>query len=702
MRQLIIRTALFFLVVIQWNVGYSQEQEKPAFYLPPVIKLPLDTSVWKIVPKTFRALPFFRNENLHRYSRVIGSSVIEFQTKYYHGSFEDYIADLPKNLYSTGEFIKGQTQSNWVLVTRPYDKSTIFVREIMPNCCVWVETTIRDSQENLLDEALKLLSNLEIIDPSYFDMQVGYPFSENANLDSLREVTRADYQKHLTLQPILELYGILNNASFNNKQQFDEKFLLDKRFNFSYQSLHDALLRDARHTLTQEEIFRYWLEEESQKPFAILEKLKTPFGLSRQIKSLDAKMYSPFIDTQLVYKSKWEMKQKNILGTNPIFLANDSCWALVLAKKKQGKWSAQHFQGKFDYYPTYEKETQYAFPGRRNNVEYIPGQPTSNYFMLREMKYVYQASTPYRQPNQVKVFEYDNPTAMPAVFSLPQDIQQYDVVFEFLNETTDGNLVLENTVNSTRSLPILHKEELLLQDQSFVYASLYNPSYILNPPIFNKNNLGFDPKKKLLITPVQKSDLNANGKPEVWRAAYAANEMVYIEVFEFSKNGVEVIQPNEVFLKKLKSYPGIQVYAEMSASRFLPKKLKNNMEESGAGAQAPVVRNNFSNEDAILYPSVWPEYPGGEEARDQAMFSNTIYPEFEKKNKIQGTVYLSFIVEKDGSISDIRIERSIKNGPGLSQAAIDAVKKLKRYKPGMLDGKPVRVKLTLPIRFKLN
>lgn len=702
MRQLIIRTALFFLVVIQWNVGYSQEQEKPAFYLPPVIKLPLDTSVWTIVPKTYRALPFFRNENLHRYSRVIGSSVIEFQTKYYHGSFEDYIADLPKNLYSTGEFIKGQTQSNWVLVTRPYDKSTIFVREIMPNCCVWVETTIRDSQENLRDEALKLLSNLEIIDPSYFDMQVGYPFSENANLDSLREVTRADYQKHLTLQPILELYGILNNASLNNKQQFDEKFLLDKRFNFSYQSLHDALLRDARHTLTQEEILRHWFEEESQKPFAILEKLKTPFGLSRQIKSFDAKMYSPFIDTQLVFKRKWESNQKNILGTNPIFLANDSCWALVLAKKNQGEWSAQHFQGKFDYYPTYEKENRYAFPGRRNNVEYIPGQPSSSYFMLREMKFAYQDSATFMQPQQVKVFEYDNPKAVPAVFSLPQDLQQYEVVVEFLNEATDGNLVLENTVNSTRTLPLWHKEKLLLQDRSFVYTRMINPDDKRYPSILNKKKMDIDPQKKLLITPVQKSDLNANSKPEVWRAAYAANKMVYIEVFEFSKNGVEVIQPNEVFLKKLKSYPGIQVYAEMSATRDQPIRQEYNMQGTGAGAQAPVVTNNFSNEDAILYPSVMPEYPGGEAALNQAIFSNTIYPEYEKKNKIQGTVYLSFIVEKDGSISNITVERSIKNGPGLSKAAIDTLKKLKRFNHGLLNGKPVRVKQTLPIKFRLN
>ena len=85
------------------------------------------------------------------------------------------------------------------------------------------------------------------------------------------------------------------------------------------------------------------------------------------------------------------------------------------------------------------------------------------------------------------------------------------------------------------------------------------------------------------------------------------------------------------------------------------------------------------------------------------LISNLIYPEMEKENGIQGTVYVGFVVEKDGSITNVKVMRGVSGGPGLSKAAESAVKKLKKFEtPAKNDGKLVRYQYTLPVKFKLD
>ncbi len=76
-----------------------------------------------------------------------------------------------------------------------------------------------------------------------------------------------------------------------------------------------------------------------------------------------------------------------------------------------------------------------------------------------------------------------------------------------------------------------------------------------------------------------------------------------------------------------------------------------------------------------------------------------IYPEFARKNRVQGTVVLEVEVLKDGSVRNIHVRRSVPGG--LDQAAIEAVKKVK-FQPGRSSGQPVDVLLIMPIEFKLN
>ena len=95
-----------------------------------------------------------------------------------------------------------------------------------------------------------------------------------------------------------------------------------------------------------------------------------------------------------------------------------------------------------------------------------------------------------------------------------------------------------------------------------------------------------------------------------------------------------------------------------------------------------------------------PGYPGGEEARISFLQQNIKYPEEAKELGIQGKVFVTFVVEVDGAISDVRVLRGI--GGGCDEEAIRVVKAMPRWVPGKQRGVPVRVQFNLPIKFTLQ
>ncbi|MEI6455018.1 MAG: energy transducer TonB [bacterium] len=95
-----------------------------------------------------------------------------------------------------------------------------------------------------------------------------------------------------------------------------------------------------------------------------------------------------------------------------------------------------------------------------------------------------------------------------------------------------------------------------------------------------------------------------------------------------------------------------------------------------------------------------PGYPGGEESRIKFLQDNIKYPEEAKELGIQGKVFVTFVVEVDGSITDVRVLRGI--GGGCDEEAIRVVKAMPKWVPGKQRGVPVRVQFNLPIKFTLQ
>ena len=95
-----------------------------------------------------------------------------------------------------------------------------------------------------------------------------------------------------------------------------------------------------------------------------------------------------------------------------------------------------------------------------------------------------------------------------------------------------------------------------------------------------------------------------------------------------------------------------------------------------------------------------PHFPGGAAALQAFLSSNTKYPVVAQENGVQGRVIVSFIVERDGSITDVRVVRSV--DPSLDREASRVVRSMPRWSPGKQNGSAVRVKYTVPVVFRLQ
>ncbi|KAF5057226.1 hypothetical protein DSECCO2_358990 [anaerobic digester metagenome] len=105
-------------------------------------------------------------------------------------------------------------------------------------------------------------------------------------------------------------------------------------------------------------------------------------------------------------------------------------------------------------------------------------------------------------------------------------------------------------------------------------------------------------------------------------------------------------------------------------------------------------------DEIIAVPPVMPEFPGGDEALVEYMSKNIHYPAQDREIGLQGKVYVSFVVEKTGEISQVKLERGI--GGQCDGEALRVVKNMPSWIPGKNGlGRPVRVKLTMPVNFIL-
>lgn len=105
-------------------------------------------------------------------------------------------------------------------------------------------------------------------------------------------------------------------------------------------------------------------------------------------------------------------------------------------------------------------------------------------------------------------------------------------------------------------------------------------------------------------------------------------------------------------------------------------------------------------EQIFMVVESMPGFPGGEQALNKYLYENIKYPQMAKESGIQGRVFVTFVVEKNGEVTDVRVLRGI--GGGCDEEAIRVVENMPKWTPGKQRGKPVRVQFNLPIKFTLQ
>ncbi len=144
--------------------------------------------------------------------------------------------------------------------------------------------------------------------------------------------------------------------------------------------------------------------------------------------------------------------------------------------------------------------------------------------------------------------------------------------------------------------------------------------------------------------------------------------------------------------------------------RRISKVLVNGKEEVSAdlideilemkAAEQKDIEEKTANDEPFMVVEDMPKFPGGHVAMLQYLQGNIRYPEEARDNNIQGRVLIQFIVEKDGSISNAEVVKSVHEL--LDAEAMRCISNMPAWTPGSQRGKPVRVRYTIPVNFKLN
>ncbi len=127
-----------------------------------------------------------------------------------------------------------------------------------------------------------------------------------------------------------------------------------------------------------------------------------------------------------------------------------------------------------------------------------------------------------------------------------------------------------------------------------------------------------------------------------------------------------------------------------------PEDFDNPSELAVVEAPKPVEDKVYETFDIQKMPS----FPGGEAELQKFLRDNINYPAIARENNIQGTAALSFVVGKDGTISNVTILKD--PGGGCGKEAVRVVNSMPKWAPGEANGNPVKVKFTLPVRFRLE
>ena len=172
-----------------------------------------------------------------------------------------------------------------------------------------------------------------------------------------------------------------------------------------------------------------------------------------------------------------------------------------------------------------------------------------------------------------------------------------------------------------------------------------------------------------------------------------------------TKKRIKMITKSEktkgLWWRLLVTLPVLAVMLVANTNAIAKEQLAENNSEAKIIATEDIKTDVQQSKDSIYEAGdveVMPQFPGGDEAMMKFIQENTVYPEKAKKKGIGGKTFVAFTIEKDGSITDVKVLRGCDKE--CDAEAVRVVKSMPKWKPGKVKGQPVRVNFTMPFVFK--
>ncbi len=266
-----------------------------------------------------------------------------------------------------------------------------------------------------------------------------------------------------------------------------------------------------------------------------------------------------------------------------------------------------------------------------------------------------------------------------------QNASMLDMIFENRNKSY-GAYALRNNYSSrvSQALLITFSSIVLLCFGKFLSDKLKG-----NPKTFSVGGGVFDPINEIHL---EEQDIKVEPpKPTEPPQAQAANTMRNTEMHVTANNQLMDSVPTNEQLRDVES--GVTTNINNNTIGI----------DGGTGTEATfTVEPPHLEASSVVHTwvEVMPEFPGGEEALMRFLQSKTVYPDRERDLEIEGKALIKFVVNENGSISNVSVAKT--ESAGFGKEGIRVANMLPKFKPGIQQGKAVRVQYVLPFHFKLS
>ncbi|MFM1999263.1 MAG: hypothetical protein RL204_1210 [Bacteroidota bacterium] len=705
---------ILFLCLILGTAGFAQNEI--TYYVPLFGKLKVDTTEWTLPRAEPFAMYYFMTDRdvYGNYSNVVhkASGLKVFFRNEFSYENEAYTTDNLRRMLSGKELTKNFHPK---LKTYEYDwrKEIGLAAEMHKGIFFVVSTNARISDTLKIQALEELMSVLSLVEPSEMDQVMGYPLKGKDVIQSFRTRLIKEYIKNQLVAVNSTNYPKMI-ANPLDTVWFDENLFIEKRFNFSYQKMLDIRRHDINRDFSTEDYLNVFFGDEKENPCAIGgQKRFTGQWQNREtliVPKYIAEDYSKASKSPIIY-SDYTLDVDGFA-----LLYKDSAWNLLYAEKgkdKSGitKWITYDHTGTRGYVNGNGSKGQLLNSNYYESVVF--GRPIEDSETIAITSFPNkknEAGIRYQALPIVSVINTKSKKQKLTKFTNPASAKDFKVIMLVENEWSNYQELGDQDFGYDNA----SWGHYYPNEQTTVIRKVLLTENLVSKEGMNENQLeqkmtSYPMTQRLTIGPVVEADLDNDGNREVFRVFISNGTIINYEIFENSKSGLVKVELTDVWKKKVEQHPFVSKMILLSTDEkfYSPYDEERNKYTDGEEERGVNIAADFeeapSEEEISVFVSDLPVYPGGEAGLLSDLNANLIYPEMEREQNIYGTVYVGFIVEKDGSISNIEIIRAVADGPGLSKAAEAAVRKLKKFEtPAKYNNKIVRYQYRLPVKFKID